>query len=151
LSDIAVDRAKFLAAVEDYASGQAARFAPALDALIRWSEENGLEYRPPTTAQTLIRYAAGGRVFWSAVARAGDGAKLSVLNDPAFPESLRDAARTELALLDRKAEKAGGVPEVALTMLIWEPHRKQVLGMMARLLAGIKATADETTPDRSDN
>jgi hypothetical protein len=77
LSAIAADTAKFLAAVEAYAPGQAARFAPALDELIRWSEANGLEYRPPTAAQTLVRYAAGGRVFWSAVARAGDGAKLT--------------------------------------------------------------------------
>ena len=151
MNDIAADRATFLAAVEGYASGQAARFAPALDELVRWSEENGLEYRPPTGSQSLMRYATGGRVFWSAVARAGDGAKLTVLNDPTFPESLRDAARTELALLDRKAEKDGGVPEVALTMLIWEPHRKRVLGMMARLLAGIVATADETSPDHPDN
>ena len=70
MSDIATDKSKFLAAVEGYAPGQAARFAPALDALIHWSEDHGLEYRPPTAAQTLIRYAAGGRVFWSVVAPA---------------------------------------------------------------------------------
>lgn len=150
MSDIAADRAKFLAAVEAYASGQAARFAPALDELIRWSEENGLEYRPPTGAQTLIRYAAGGRIVWSVVARSGDGAKLTLLNDLSFPEPLRDAARTELANLDRKPEKEGGVPEVALTQLIWEPYRKQVLELMTRLLAGIRATADGTNPEQSD-
>jgi hypothetical protein len=105
-----------------------------------------LEYRPPTAAQTLLRYAAGGRVFWSVVARSGDGAKLTLLNYPAFPESLRDAARTELARLDRKAEKVGGVPEVALTQLIWEPHQRQVLETMTRLLAVVTAPADGTTP-----
>jgi hypothetical protein len=149
LSDIAADRAKFLAAVEGYAPGQAARFAPALDELIRWSEANGLEYRPPTGAQALVRYAATGRVFWSAVARPGDGAKLTLLNDAGFPGPLRDAARTELARLGRTAEKDGGVPEVALTMLIWEPYRKQVLELMTRLLAGV--TPDGTNRERPGN
>jgi hypothetical protein len=149
LSDIAADKAKFLAAVEGYAPGQAARFAPALDELIRWSEANGLAYLPPAGAQPLVRYAAGGRVFWSVVARAGDGAKLTLLNDAGFPEPLRDAARTGLARLGRREEKDGGVPEVALTMLIWEPHRERVLEMMARLLAGIRA--DGANPEQSDN
>jgi hypothetical protein len=43
------------------------------------------------------------------------------------------------------------VPEVALTQLIWEPHRNQVLETMTRLLAGITAPADGTIPERSDN
>ena len=150
MSDIVTDKARFLAAVEGYAPGQAARFAPALDALIHWSEDHGLEYRPPTAAQTLIRYAAGGRVFWSVVARTGDGAKLTLLNDAGFPRRLRDAARTELARLDRKVEKDGGVPEVALTNLIWEPYRAQVLETMSRLLAGVGAAADESVPERSE-
>jgi hypothetical protein len=144
VSDIAAGTVRFLSAVEGYAPDQAARFAPALDELIRWSEENGLKYRPPTGAQSLVRYAVGSRVFWSVVARTGDGAKLTLLNDPTFPEPLRDAARTELARIDRKLEKDGGVPEVALTQLIWEPYRKRVLELMARLLAEIMAPADET-------
>lgn len=150
MSDIAKAKVKFLSTVEGYAAGQSARFAPALDELIRWSDENGLEYRPPTAAQTLIRYALGGRIFWSVVARTGDGAKLTLLNDLSFPAPLRDAARTELARLDRKAEKEGGVPEVALTNLIWEPYRKQVLETMSRLLAAITAPANEPSPERSD-
>jgi hypothetical protein len=150
LSDIAAAKAKFLAAVEGYASGQSARFAPAVDELIRWSEEHGLEFRPTTGIQTLLRYEVGGRIFWSVVARTGDGAKLTLLNDRDFPEPLRDAARTELARLDRKAEKEDGVPEVALTNLIWEPYRAQVLATMTRLLDAIKAASGESIPERSD-
>jgi hypothetical protein len=134
VSDSTSALANFLARVEDYASGQSARFAPILDELIRWSEENGLEHRPPTGAQALVRYAANGRIFWSVVARTGDGAKLTLLNDPGFPDALRDDARGELARLDRKAGKEGGVPEVALTQLIWGPYRTRVLELMARLL-----------------
>ena len=51
----------------------------------------------------------------------------------------------------RKAEKEGGVPEVALTQLIWGPYREQVLGLMTRLLAGVEAAADATDPGHSDN
>ncbi len=150
MSDIAADKAKFLAAVEGYASGQGVRFAPVIDELIRWSEEHGLEYRPPSETQSLIRYVAAGKIFWSVVARTGDGAKLTLLNDRSFPEPLRDAARTELARLDRKSEKENGIPEVALTNLIWEPYRAQVLQTMTRLLAGISAEASASIPERSD-
>jgi hypothetical protein len=139
MSDSAAALADFLAKVEDHAWGQSIRFAPVLDELIRWSQENGLEHCPPTAAQALVRYAEGGRIFWSAVARTGDGGKLTLLNDRSFPEPLRDEARTELARLDGKAEKEGGVPEVALTKLIWAPYRAKVLELMARLLDGVRA------------
>ena len=43
MNDIMNARAAFLDKVEMYASGQAKRFAPVLDELIRWSEANGLE------------------------------------------------------------------------------------------------------------
>lgn len=145
MTDVATARATFLARVEDHASGQAARFAPALDELIRWSEGSGLVFRPPTGTQALVRYAAGRRVFWSAVARTGDGAKLTLLNDPGFPAPLRDEARAALARLDGKAGKGDGVPEVGLTQLIWEPHRRAVLELMARLLAGVRADAGLVT------
>jgi hypothetical protein len=83
-----------------------------------------------------VRYAAGGRIFWSVVARTGDGAKLTLRNDPGFPELLRGEAR-----LDGNAEKEGGGPEVALTKLIWALYRTKVLEQMARLLGGVRATA----------
>lgn len=140
MSDVVTARTNFLSQVESFAPGQSTRFAPAVDELIRWSEENGLRYVPPTGAKTQIRYAAADRIFWSVVARTGDGAKLTLLNDPGFPGSLRDAARAELAQMDGKAEKEGGVPEVALTKLIWPAYREQALELMARLLGGLGST-----------
>lgn len=139
MTDVTTARANFLSRVEGYAWGQSARLSPALDELIRWSEDNGLQYRPPTGAQTLVRYTEGNRVFWSVAPRTGDGAKLTLLNDTAFPGPLRDEARAELARIDGKAEKDGGVPEVALSKLIWEPYRARVLALMTRLLAGLES------------
>jgi hypothetical protein len=150
LSDLLAARANFLAKVEDHAWGQSTRFAPILDELIRWSQENGLDYRPPTAAQALVRYATDGRIFWSVVARTGDGAKFTLLNDPGFPARLRDEARGELARLDRKAEKEEGVPEVALTKLIWEPYRRTVLDLMTRLLAQITGPPPSAGPAALD-
>ena len=79
MNDIATARADFLEKVEGYASGQSARFAPALDELIRWSEANGLEYTPHAGVHDLVKFSAPGAkmAFWSATPRTGDGAKLS--------------------------------------------------------------------------
>lgn len=134
-------RTRFLDKVEDYAPGQAARFAPPLDALVEWSEANGLTFLPPSAAQTVFRYAApdSRRVFWAVTARTGDGAKLTILTGSAFPKRLRAEARAELARLDGRPEKEDEVPEVALTKLIWLPHRTRVLDLMTRLLAELRA------------
>lgn len=140
MSDLATARADFLAKVEGYAPGQAARFAPPLDDLIRWSGESGLEFTPHTGVHDLIKFSVpGGKMaFWSVTPRTGDGAKLTLLHDPRFPEPLRTAARDELARIDGKAARPGGVPEVAFTKLIWEPYRARVLALMARLLDGVR-------------
>lgn len=139
MSDLATARAAFLAKVEQYASGQAARFAPPLDELIRWSEDSGLEFTPHTGVHDLVKFSVPGArmAFWSATPRTGDGAKLTLLNDPRFPEPLRTLARNELARIDGKAERSEGVPEVAFTKLIWGPYRARVLALMAQLLDGL--------------
>jgi hypothetical protein len=137
MSDLATARAEFLAKVEGYADGQSARFAPALDELIRWSGENGLAFTPHTGVHDVFKFSAPGAkmAFWSATPRTKDGAKLTLLNDPRFPEPLRALAREELAAIgDRPPE---GVPELAFTNLIWGPYRARVLDLMGRLLDGI--------------
>ena len=129
MNDLATARAGFLAKVNRYASGESARFAPALDELIRWSEENGLEFTHHSGVHDLVKFSVPGAkmAFWSAAPRTGDGGKLTLLNDSRFPEPLRTVARDELARIDGKAALPGDVPEVAFTMLIWEPYRKRVL------------------------
>ena len=148
MNDLATARAAFLEKVEGYAPGQSARFAPALDELIRWSEANGLEFTPHAGTHDLVKFSAPGArmAFWSATPRTGDGAKLTLLNDPRFPEPLRTLARDELARIDRKAGEPGAVPEVAFTQLIWEPYRVRVLDLMARLLAGVRRPEPGTGP-----
>ena len=140
MNDLATARTNFLAKVEGWASGQASRFAPPLDELIRWSEENGLEFTHHTGVHDLVKFSVPGSkmAFWSATPRTGDGGTLTLLNDPRFPESLRTTARDELAQIDGKAALPGAVPEVAFTNLIWEPYRKRVLDLMARLLDGVR-------------
>jgi hypothetical protein len=140
MSDLTTARADFLAKVEGYASGQSARFAPPLDELIRWSEANGLAFAPHAGVHDLVKFSVPGSktAFWSATPRTGDGAKLTLLNDPRFPEPLRALARDELAQIGRQAAPPGDVPEVAFTNLIWEPYRKRVLDLMARLLDGLR-------------
>jgi hypothetical protein len=140
MNDLATARADFLSKVKGYASGQAARFAPVLDDLIRWSEANGLEFTPHAGVHDVVKFSAPGArmAFWSATPRTGDGGKLTLLNDPRFPVSLRDLARDELARIDGKAAVPGVVPEVGFAMLIWEPYRVRVLDLMARLLDGIR-------------
>jgi len=147
MNDLATARAGFLAKVHGYASGQAARFAPALDELIRWSGENGLEFTRHSGVHDLIKFSVPGvkMAFWSATPRTGDGGKLTLLNDSRFPEPLRTAARDELARINGKAALPGDVPEVAFTMLIWEPYRIRVLDLMTRLLEGLKRSASEST------
>ena len=143
MNDLATARADFLERVEGYAPGQAARFAPALDELIRWSEASGLEFTPHAGVHDLVKFSAPGAAmaFWSAAPRAGDGAKLTLLNDPRFPEPLRALARDELARIDGKPFRPEGVPEVAFTQLIWAPYRARVLDLMARLLDGVSPPA----------
>ena len=140
MSDLATTRADFLAKVEGYASGQSVRFAPPLDELIQWSEANGLEFTPNTGVHDLVKFSAPGAkmAFWTATPRTGDGAKLTLLNDPRFPEPLRTLARDELARIDGKAVQPEGVPELAFTTLIWAPYRVRLLDLMARLLDGMR-------------
>ena len=140
MNNLATARADFLEKVEGYASGQSTRFAPALDELIQWSEANGLEFTHHAGVHDLVKFSVpgAGMAFWSATPRTGDGAKLTLLNDPRFPEPLRTLARNELTQIDRKGALPGDVPEVAFTNLIWEPYRKRVLDLMARLLDGLR-------------
>src|SRR5258706_13464813 len=99
MSHLAAARAGFLDKVEGYAPGQADRFAPALDELIRWSEDRGLVFAPRRGVAELVRFAepGSGLTFWTATPRTGDGAKLTLLDAPRFPEPLRAIARDELA------------------------------------------------------
>jgi len=145
LIDVATARANFLSRVDDYALGDSARLAPVLDEMIRWSVDNGLEHRPPTGVQTLVRYAAGGRVFWSVAPMRDEGARFTLLADLGFPESLRDEARTVLARINWGSAKKTGAesdaPALPLAKLMWEPYRRTVLDLMSRLLDGIRVTA----------
>ena len=140
MNDLATARADFLEKVEGYASGQSARFAPVLEELIRWSEASGLAFAPHAGVHHLVKFSAPGArmAFWSATPRSGDGAKLTLLNDPRFPERLRTLARDELAEIDGKVVEPEAVPEVAFTKLIWAPYRARVLDLMARLLDGMR-------------
>lgn len=146
MNDLATARAAFLEKVERYASGQSARFAPPLDELIRWSEENGLEFTHHTGVHDLVKFSVPGTgmAFWSATPRTIDGAKLTLLNDPRFPEPLRTLARDELAGIDGKAVVPGGIPEVAFAKLIWAPYRVRLLDLMARLLDGVRRPEPNT-------
>jgi hypothetical protein len=143
MNDLATARADFLEKVEGYASGQSARFAPVLEDLIRWSEASGLEFTPHAGVHHLVKFSAPGSrmAFWSATPRSGDGAKLTLLNDPRFPERLRTLARDELAEIDGKVVEPDAVPEVAFTKLIWAPYRARVLDLMARLLDAMRGPA----------
>src|SRR3954471_18897820 len=144
MNDLATARADFLEKVEEYASRQSARFAPALDELIAWSEEYGLEFTHHTGVHDLVKFSVPGMkmAFWSATPRPDDGGKLTLLNDPRFPEELRTVARDELARIAGKPFQDEGVPEVAFTKLIWAPYRARVLELMARLLDGVRGRAD---------
>jgi hypothetical protein len=143
MSDITAARKAFLFKVEEYASGQSARFAPVLDELIRWSGENGLEFSHHDGLHDLVKFTVPGatKAFWSVTPRTGDGAKFTLLTDPRFPESLRTEARDELAQIDRKSDPAKSIPELAFTKLIWEPYRERVLKLMGRLLEQMRNPA----------
>lgn len=144
MTDLTTAKAAFLSRVEDWAPYQSARFAPALDALVAWSEENGLEFTRAAGVTPSVRYRVPGSKmpFWSVAARTGDGAKLNLLADPRFPEALRRVARDELSRLGRKAAHPEAAPEVALTHLIWEPYLRQILDLMTRLLAEVQVAAN---------
>ena len=144
MNDLAKTRSLFLAKVEGYASGQASRFATVLDELIRWSELNNLTFTPHAGIHELIKYSLKhAKVpFWCATPRTIDGAKFTLLNDPNFPEPLRNEAREELARIDGKKAISEGIPEMAFTKLLWKPYREQVFKLMDRLLAGLNADRD---------
>jgi hypothetical protein len=146
MNDIVTARADFLEKVEGYAARQSARFAPVLDELIAWSEANGLEFTPHSGVHDLLKFSTPGAkmAFWTATPRTGDGAKLTLLNDTRFPESLRTLARDELARIDGKPVQPEGVPETAFTKLIWAPYRVRVLDLMARLLDGVRRHEPES-------
>jgi hypothetical protein len=79
MNDLDASLGNFLARVEGYAPGQRTRFAPPLDELIRWSEDHGLVFDPPTGLQEVVKYRIpDGLVVWTATPRTGDGAKLTV-------------------------------------------------------------------------
>lgn len=132
MTDLAAARTKFLARVEELASGQAARFAPALDELIAWSLERGLQFDPPSERQFLIRFRSPGEKghLWVATPRNGDGAKLAV----GGPAALMNDARAELAKIDARPVDEHRAPEVAFTYLIWGPYRTAVLELLGRML-----------------
>jgi hypothetical protein len=140
VDDLARARTEFLDKVEDWAPGQAKRFAPVLDELIRWAEENawGVRFTRHDGIHKMVKFCVLGveTPFWAVVARTGDGAKLTMLNNPhpRIPDGLREEARGQLARIDGKEPKPDGVPEVAFTKLIWPPYRQQVLDLMTRLL-----------------
>jgi len=139
MSDLATARACFLDRVNGYAPGQAVRFTAPLDELIRWSEANGLVFMP-AKAKDLVKFSAPGSklAFWSALPRADDGAKFTLLGEPRFPEALRTIARDELARINGKDALAEAAPVLPFTKLIWEPYRTRVLDLMARLLDEVK-------------
>src|SRR5437763_1390661 len=118
--DLAAGRAAFLSQVDRWASGEAARFAPALDELIRWSEGNGLEFAPHAGVHHLVKFCPPGErsAFWSVSPRTADGARLTLIGDPRYPEPLRTAARDELARIAGVAANPEGPPEVAFAKLI---------------------------------
>ena len=134
MTELTAARAKFLARVEELASGQSARFAPALDALIAWSHAQGLLFAPPSASQFTVRFRRPGEktYVWVAMPRSGDGAKLTL----GGPESMMAEARAELARIDAKPVNDQRPPEVAFTYLIWGPHREAVLTLLGKLLPG---------------
>lgn len=139
MNDLATALASFYSKVERYAEGQGARFALVLDELIDWSGKNNLDYVPHVGIHEVVKFSTDGArmAFWSVAPRVGDGAKFTLLADSQFPETLRTKAREELAVIDGKISPRMGIPEVALTKLIWEPYRERVLNLMDRLLEGL--------------
>ena len=139
MNDLATARDCFLEKVHYYAPGQAVRFTAPLDELIRWSETNELVFTE-SKAKELIKFCVPGvrAAFWTASPRTEDGAKFTLLGDAGFPETLRTAARDELARIDGKPALPEGVPTMPFTKLIWEPYRTRVLDLMTRLLAGVR-------------
>jgi len=144
MSDLTAARAKFLARVEELASGQSSRFAPALDALIAWSAENDLVFAPPSASQFTVRFRRAGEktYVWVAMPRSGDGAKLTL----GGPESMMNEARAGLSRIDAKPMNDQRPPELAFTYLIWTPHREAVLTLMGKLLAGPEAAVPVESP-----
>jgi hypothetical protein len=140
MSDLTTARKAFLRKVEEYAPGQSSRFAPVLDELILWSDENQLEFSRHLGLHDVFKYCLPGsaKAFWSVTPRTGDGAKFSLLSDPRFPEVYRTEARNELAQIDRKPETPSGVPVMAFSKLIWGPYRDRVQKLMTRLLEGVQ-------------
>src|SRR5690349_12453409 len=130
--DLTTAKACFLDRVNGYAPGQAARFTPALDALIAWSEANGLTFTPSKVNEAVKFSAPGSRLsFWSVSPRTDDGAKFSLLTEPKFPESRRATARDDLARINHKEALPDAVAMLPFTKLIWEPYRARVIALTA--------------------
>lgn len=148
MSDLATARASFLDKVNGYAPGQAVRFTPALDALIAWSEANGLVFTG-SKARELVKFSVPDSrlAFWSAMPRTDDGAKFMLLTEPKFADSLRAMARDELAKINGKDALPDAAPSMPFTKLIWEPYRTRVLDLMGRLLAELNRP--ETAPSEA--
>ena len=146
MNDLLTARASFLDKVNNYAPGEAIRFTAPLDEVIRWSETNELVFTE-SKAKELVKFSVPGAraAFWCAAPRTLDGAKFTLLGDASFSETLRAAARDELARIDGRALLTEGAPTLAFTKLIWEPYRTRVLNLMARLLDGVRRTAVEAS------
>ena len=131
--DLPAARSRFLARVEEFSPGQAARFAPALDALVEWSVGNGLVFEPPTGKQFQIRFRLPHErtPAWTATPRSGDGGKFSI----GGPVSLHSAMRKAFAQIDGNPVIESRQPELAFTYLIWMPYRTAILELMEKMIA----------------
>ena len=137
-------RARFLAHLEEDDPRQAVRLAPPLDALIAWSEANGLEaVPPPPRSVPCVRYRVPGSPapLWTVMPRAKVGAVLVVMAGAGFEAGPRCRARTELARIEGKPADTSQPPEVSLGKLVWGPHRTAVLVLLATLVAELAAPA----------
>ncbi|QEL17416.1 hypothetical protein [Limnoglobus roseus] len=148
MTDLAAAKANFLSRVESMESGESARFAPLLDALIAWSEQNGLAYTRHVGQGGVLKFALPGSkaAFWAATPRKTDGGKLTILADAKFPEALRVMVREELLLIKghpvARPSWEPSLPEkgaeVAFINLIWGPHRDRVMNLMGQLLTELR-------------
>ncbi|QEL14626.1 hypothetical protein [Limnoglobus roseus] len=148
MKDLAAAKAKFLSRVEKMEAGESARFVALLDALIAWSEKNGLTYMPTTGQSDALKFSLPGSklAFWTATPRKTDGGKLTILADTKFPDPLRAIVRDELIQIEGRPPARPSwepappekPPEIAFIKLIWGPHRDRVIDLMGRLLVALK-------------
>jgi len=151
VSDLATATTDFLAKVESYAHGQAARFSPVLDELIRWSQGRGLEFVGPSRSLHAVtfRIPGAGSYFWTVRPRTGDGAKFGLLTDAGYqlPVGMLEEACREMNRICGSKDETKTAPEVPFTTLIWEPYRVRVLALMERLLAAM--TSQNSPPAKA--